>query len=475
MSLPPGYSIATVDIPDVEFEVGGLSTRPNGNLLATLRQGFVWEMDAESGEWTKKSSTLHQTLGIWTEEGSDDAWVVQKHQLTRLVDDTPGPMIDLYENVSDDWGYSGDEHGFAYGPVRDSDGNFYLNKSPGNQGVYSLARDFIYDAPYAGWHIKVTPEGEFVPFASGLRSPLGIGINDDDEVFYSDQQGTWVPVCHIAHVTEGSFHGHPTALGGHPDFPDVNPETYEFEEPVEKADFAPMRKPPVVWVPYNFQRSTAGVTFDEGGNFGPFEGQAFFGCMGNANLGRMCMEEVDGSYQGAVFPFAAQGDFEWGIVREEFSPDGSSLYVGQTTRGWGPEDGWGVQRVDYDGETTPFSIHSMEIMPSGFRLAFTKPAATSELEDPSNYAVSNWSYNYHKTYGSDRVDERTIDSADVTPSVVDEGNAVELELPSLETGPEGIDTINSRIYEISLDGISSQEGDEMTFPVGWYTVNAVPE
>jgi hypothetical protein len=474
MTLPPGYTLETIDIPDVEFEIGGLATRPNGDLLVTLRQGFVWERDADSGEWTKKSGSLHQTLGAWTEEGSDDAWVVQKHQLTRLVDDTAGPMFDLYENLCDEWGYTGDNHGFTYGLVRDSDGNFYLNKSPGNQGSYSLARDFIYDAPWAGWHIRVTPEGECEPIASGLRSPLGIGINDDDEVFYSDQQGTWVPVCHISHVVEGAFYGHPTALGGHPDFPDVDPDSYEFVEPVEKADFAPMRNPPVVWVPYNFQQSTAGVTFDAGG-FGPFEGQAFFGCQDQANLGRMCMEEVNGSYQGAVFPFSDPGEFDWGIVREEFSADGSSLYVGETTRGWGPEDGWSLQRVDYDGETVPFAMHSIEITERGFRVTFTKPVDADEAGDPENYDLSHWSYNYHKAYGSDRVDERSIDSSNVTATVADGGETVDLDLSALETGPDGVDTIKSRIYEISLNGITSESGTGMAHPVGWYTVHEIPD
>lgn len=472
MTLPPGYSVATPDIPDVEFEVAGLTARSEDSVIATLRQGHVWEFDPTAGEWTHKSASLHQTLGAWSEDGSDDVWVVQKPQLTRLVDDTAGPMIDLYETICDEWGYSGDEHGFAYGPVRDSEGNFYLNKSPGNQGLSDIASDMIYDAPWAGWHVRVTPDGSCEPIASGLRSPLGIGINPADEVFYSDQQGTWVPVCHISHVLEGEFYGHPVSLAGHPDFPGVT-DDYKFVEPVEKADFASMRKPPTVWIPYNFQRAVAGVTFDTGG-FGPFEGQAFFGCQSQANLGRMCMEEVGGSYQGAVFPFSDPGDFEMGIVCEEFSADGSTLYVGETTRGWGPEDGWGFQHVDYDGDTTPFAMHSMEILPSGFRINFTRPANAEEAGDPGNYAVSHWTYNYHREYGSERVEEASIDSGDVTATVVDDGNAVELELPTVETGPEGIDTVNGRVYEISLDGITGQEGAGMAHPVGWYTVNEVP-
>jgi hypothetical protein len=46
-------------------------------------------------------------------------------------------------------------------------------------------------APYRGWCFQITPEGKFVPYASGLRSPAGIGINKRDEIFYTDNQGDW--------------------------------------------------------------------------------------------------------------------------------------------------------------------------------------------------------------------------------------------------------------------------------------------
>jgi hypothetical protein len=59
-------------------------------------------------------------------------------------------------------------------------------------------------------------------------------------------------------------------------------------------------------------------------------------------------------------------------------------------------------------------------------------------------------------------------------TVVADGAAVELELPSVEAGPDDIDFVNGRVYEISLDGITGRDGDEMTHAVGWYTVNEVP-
>ncbi len=476
MTLPDGYSLETVANssmgPDTELEVGGLNVRPNDNLLASTRGGELWEMDSDSGEWTRLTDSLHQTLGVWTEDDEDGIWVMQKAELTHLVDDSPAPGIDMYETVCDEFGISGDYHEFAFGPVRDSEGNFYFNLNLGAEGGGPLTGVMIYSAPYRGHAYKVTPDGECDRFAHGYRSPAGIGINGDDELFYSDNQGDWVPVCHIAHVTEGSFHGHPHSLGPRDDFP-----SYENLDEADPDEFLSERKPPAVWVPYNLAQSTGGVTFDESGNFGPFEGQAFYGDQNNANLSRVYMEEVNGSYQGVTFPFTDVGELQCGTLREEFTNDGSSLYLGQTDRGWGSVSGepYGIQRIDYDGETMPFEMQSVEIMDGGFRVNFTKPATQLDAQNPNNWDISHWTYNYHSNYGSNRVNETSLDASEVTPTVVDDGMAVELELPSV--GPadlSGTRTVQARIYGIEADGISAQDGSEMAQPVGYYTVNDVP-
>jgi hypothetical protein len=476
MTLPDGYSLETIANssmgPDTELEVGGLNVRANDNLLASTRGGELWEMDSDSREWTRLTDSLHQTLGVWTEDDEDGIWVMQKPELTRLVDDSPAPGIDMYETVCDEFGISGDYHEFGFGPVRDSEGNFYFNLNLGAEGGGPLTGVMVYSAPYRGYAYKVTPDGEVERFADGYRSPAGIGINGDDELFYSDNQGDWVPVCHIAHVTEGSFHGHPHSLGPRDEFP-----SYENLDEADTDEFLATRKPPVVWIPYNLAESTGGVTFDQQGNFGPFEGQAFYGCQRNANLSRLYMEEVNGSYQGVTFPFSDVGDFQCGTLREEFSNDGSSLYMGETDRGWGSVSGepYGIQRVDYDGETVPFEMHSVEIMESGFRVNFTKAATELDAQNPNNWDISHWTYNYHSSYGSNRVNETSVDTSEVTPTVVDDGMAVELELPSV--GPadvSGTRTVQGRIYGIEADGITAQDDSEMTQPVGYYTVNDVP-
>jgi hypothetical protein len=480
MTLPDGYSVETIansgTAPDTELEATDLSTRPSGNLLVTTRGGELWEYAPDSEGWTLRSNGLHQTTGVWTDEMDDpeNIYVAQKPRLTRLANDSEGPEVDVYETLANDWGLTGDYHEWVYGPVRDSEGNFYVNTSLAAEGGSPCSGVMTIHHPdsYRGWAIKITPDGEFIPWANGFRSPLGIGINADDEVFYSDQQGDFNPVCSIARVEEGGFYGHPISLGDDPDWPDYS-DLCGSSSDIDEYNEA--RKPPVAWIPYNLVTSGAGVTFDMQGNFGPFEGQAFFGCQENNNLTRLSMEEVNGSYQGAVFPFTDIDDFQCGTVAEAFSADGSKIYVAETSRGFGDGDPepYGVERVNYDGETTPFAMHSIEILSSGFRVNFTRAADTGEAGDAGNYELAHWTYNYHNTYGSGRVNESSVGVSGV--SVVDDGMAVEIELPSV--GPadvSGTRTPQGRVYEISLDGVAAADGSEMTHSVGWYTVNDVP-
>jgi hypothetical protein len=119
-------------------------------------------------------------------------------------------------------------------------------------------------------------------------------------------------------------------------------------------------------------------------------------------------------------------------------------------------------------------MHSIEITPDGFRINFTKPVDVVAAGDPNSYDLFHWTYNYHSSYGSSRVDETAIEAT--SASVVDGESAVELVLPSV--GPAdvpGTRTPRGRVYEIALDGIDAADGSEMTHSVGWYTVNSVPD
>ena len=60
--------------------------------------------------------------------------------------------------------------------------------------------------------MKVDGEGRLSPFASGFRSPAGIGMNASDELFITDNQGDWVASSYLGHVEADDFLGHPATL-----------------------------------------------------------------------------------------------------------------------------------------------------------------------------------------------------------------------------------------------------------------------
>src|SRR5690606_1583074 len=152
--------------------------------------------------------------------------VMQLPELTRIKDTDGDGLADSYETVYDGFGMTGNYHEFTYGPVKDKQGNLYiaLNSSSAGGGIAEEVRGelnmdgkgqgraMFSVVPYRGWVIKITPQGEVVPFASGFRSPNGLLIDDHNRLLVTDNQGDWVGSSHLYHVEEGGFYGHPASL-----------------------------------------------------------------------------------------------------------------------------------------------------------------------------------------------------------------------------------------------------------------------
>src|SRR5262249_55864208 len=183
-----------------------------------------------------------------------------------------------------------------------------------------------------------------------------------------------------------------------------------------------------------------------GGRFGPFAGQCFVGDQTKSNVMRVCLEKVNGRYQGACFPF--RSGFQCGINRLAFGPDGS-LYAGQTNRGWGSLGGktYGLQRLVYTG-VLPLEIHTMRLTKEGVDLTFTKPLDGATAGRAAAYSVQSFTYNYWPTYGSPEVDRKAEKVAGVRVS--GDRRTVSLAVGGLRRG---------RVYELNLDGVRAADGD----------------
>jgi hypothetical protein len=109
----------------------------------------------------------------------------------------------------------------------DSLGRKYASLNLGARGEFTVpdgkpfgkgGGNMSYNAPWRGWVYRSDRDGHFQPLASGFRSPCGIGMSPEDEIFITDNQGDWVADCPLYHVREGNFYGHPASLPARADY-----------------------------------------------------------------------------------------------------------------------------------------------------------------------------------------------------------------------------------------------------------------
>jgi hypothetical protein len=275
--------------------------------------------------------------------------------------------------------------------------------------------------------------GAWEVIASGLRSPAGVEAAPWGDVFYTDNQGEWNGASKLAHLERGDFHGHPWGIQDtklpewkHGEVPQPPDKTLM---PLVKRTL-PSFKLPAVWFPYDeMGRSPAGFVWDTEGRFGPFfRNHVFVGDQFDASLIRVTLEQVNGRWQGACYPFRM--GLASGVTRIAWGADGS-LLVGMTNRGWGSrgQATYGLQRVKWSG-ATPFELAEMRAVPGGFELEFTAPLDAKLAADPATWRMSSYTYELHEEYGSAKMDEQPLAPR---PGVLD-ATRVRLALDGLRAG-----------------------------------------
>src|SRR4029077_2663897 len=221
----------------------------------------------------------------------------QRPELTKLVDKDGDDVADDHVTGCEQGGVSGDFHEFAFGPARDKDGNFFVTLNVGFGGGH------FSKAPWRGWCVKITPKGELLPYAVGLRSPNGVGVSPEGDVFYTDNQGEFVPACKLHEVREGEFYGHEGGLRWVKQSPfaktlqDKYPSGLLYDgQKGQKASGMPACTPPCIWFPYGRMGQSASepIWDTTGGKFGPFAGQCFVADQMKANVMRVYLEKING-------------------------------------------------------------------------------------------------------------------------------------------------------------------------------------
>lgn len=461
------YRLITLPIPEgVVLEAGAIEWLPTGKLAVANRRGDIFTVEnplSESPEeirFTRFASGLHEVLGLAYRDGW--LYATQRCELSRLKDEDKDGRADLIENVSDGWEIDGDYHEYAFGSKFDRDGQIWI--------TLCLTGSFNSNNKYRGWCLRVGADGKVTPTCSGLRSPGGIGRNAAGHMFYTDNQGPWNGTCSLKYLKPGSFQGHPGGnrwydVPGTVDVMGPRPEDpKDGSRIVSEAARIPEFVPPAILFPYKkMGQSASGIAVDgSGGKFGPFANQMFVGDQTFSTVMRCYLEEINGRYQGACFPF--REGFGSGSLSLMMAPDGS-LFVGGTNRGWGSRGNkpYALERLVWTGKT-PFEVLEMRAKPDGFELVFTQPVDVETAGDPASYDLQTYTYIYQAKYGSPEVDHTrpTITALKVS----DDRLRVRMTIDGLQLG---------HVHELRLNGVRSADDLPLLHKEAYYTLNYLPE
>lgn len=484
------FKIRRVRTPEgIILEVGGLTMLPNGHLGVSTRRGEVYIIENPASDnpyFRKFASGLHEILGLAYKDGA--LYCAQRGELTKLADTDGDGRADVYETIYA-WPLSGHYHEYSFGPVLAPDGTFFVtgNVAFGDEEWWRGESR----VPWRGWAFHITEDGKLTPWATGMRSPAGIGMLDGN-FFYTENQGDWIGSGGLWKVEKGDFMGHPAGLkwSGLDGSPVkltsegflaqmderriknekgryIKPENVIHEDYKTAADASrtfPGFRLPAVWLPHGILGiSSSEPTVIPDGVFGPFAGQVLVGDQGMSMLSRVMLEEVNGQLQGAAIAF--RSGFRSGVLRMAWAPDGS-LFVGETNRGWGSagDANEGLERLIWNG-SMPFEMRNVKAMPDGFEITFTLPVDTASANDMASYSVDSYTYKYHPVYGSPPVDMKHHAIKGVRVS--SDGLTARLIVDSLR---------EHYIHTISLTGIRERDRFySLIHPTAYYTLHRIPQ
>ncbi|MDE0835625.1 MAG: hypothetical protein OSA84_04660 [Akkermansiaceae bacterium] len=469
--------------PGTDPQVGGMDMMKDGRIAVAFHRGEVMFYDPSDSSWSLFASGLQEPLGMLVDEDGS-ILVMQRAELTRLKDTDGDGSADEYQTVFDGFGMSGNYHEFAYGPARDAEGNLFIvlgvasNGAPmakeirgefseigevDREGMTSRATwgenkgkagRMYARVNWRGWVLKISPDGsKMEPYASGFRSPNGIGFDAAGRLLITDNQGDWRPTSPLYDVKKGGFYGHPASLVWKRDWDGRFP----LKVPVKELDA--LQQPAAGLFPQGelANSPTWPVVVPRGALPDGMAGQTLIGEMNQPTLVRVLDDEVDGVFQTALMPMFSGSPLGMGNNRIVFGKDGS-MYVGKTALSW-PGDN-GIARVKWDGK--PFlSLDAMKAVPGGFVLKF------SQALDPETLAkisVASHTYEYRSNYGSPKKDEKAME---VKKAKLSEGGKVlTLDLGELREG---------YLHFVDMTELKSATGGALLGDKAWYQVVKAPK
>ena len=446
VDVHPSFDLFQARPDDFEPKVGGIDFLSDGRMLVCTwsPEGPVyavenWQSGQPASMKVKKiASGLAEPLGLKVVD--DEIYVLQKQELTQLIDHDGDGVIDEYKAHAYDWRVSANFHEFAFGLVY-KDGYFYGTLATAILPGGASAQPQI---PDRGKVVKISKaDGSVELVAHGLRTPNGIGIGIDNEIFIADNQGDWLPASKIVHLVEGAFYGSRS----------VDPEGTKNLE----------WKRPLVWLPQDEigNSPSTPIIMDKG----PYAGQMIHCEVTNGGIKRVFVEKVNGQYQGALFRFT-QG-LEAGINRILWAPDGSLIAGGVGSSGnWGHtgKEKFGLQRLVYN-ENTTFEMLSVSARNNGFTITFTEPLAEDLDISAKDILIEQWYYLPTVEYGGPKINQQELKIARFELS--DDRKKIFVELPGIKA--------DHMVYFRLNNQLKSASGQKLWSTEAWYTLNEIPE
>jgi cytochrome c len=446
VDVHPAFTKTTLHHDGFTPRVGGIDFFPDGRMVLCAWEptGDVYIIENPSGDPSamkvkRFAHGLAEPLGVKVVDGA--VYVLQKHELTKLVDRDGDGVADEYLNVCDDWKVTPNFHEFAFGLVY-KDGFFYANLAV---AIDPGGRTTVPQVEGRGRVIRIDPKtGKSEPVAMGIRTPNGIGLMPSTgDIFITDNQGDWLPSSKLIKLREGAFYG------AH-----VKPD-----HAWGKRDVTP----PVAWLPQgeigNSPSQPAELVV------GPWKGQIIHGDVTHGGLKRTFVETIGDVDNGCVFRFS-QG-FTGGVNRIAWGPD-NQLYVGQigSTGNWGQtgKKWFGLERLTFNG-TGAFEPLAVRVKSNGMEIEFTEPLAKGSGEDLTHYTLRSWRYNPTNAYGGSKVDEKDLEIRSVTVS--EDRKRVFIESRDLRE--------RTVVYLRCAHVLRSASGKPLWTTEAWYTLNKRPD
>ena len=446
VNVHPSFTLAQARPSSFQPKVGGMDFLPDGRLVVSTWDslGSVFILDGVQGNNPEAIKVKRIAFGLAEPLGlkvvDKEIYIMQKQELTRLVDTNKDDIIDEYQTVCNGWKVSANFHEFAFGLVY-KDGYFYGTLATAINPGGASTKPQIQDR---GKVVRISKkDGSFELISKGLRTPNGINFGVDNEIFIADNQGDWLPASKIVHLQEGAFYGS---------------RSVDFEGTANIKEMLP-----VVWLPQDEIGNSPSQPAKL--NVGPYKNQMIHGDVTHGGIKRVFAEKINGNYQGAVFRFT-QG-LEAGVNRLTWGPDGS-LYVGGvgSTGNWQHPGklGYGLQRLTFNNKIT-FEMLAVRAKSNGIEIEFTEPLKEGLGTKATDYNIRQFYYKPTGEYGGPKLDDKdlTVRSVKVLP----DRKRVMLELAGMK--PQHV------IYvRLNRQTLTSQSGQNLWSTEAWYTMNNIP-